>query len=82
MRGYVNQAITGSVAASVLRPMSGISIGTPAALGQGTSQMLAMEETAGEIVVPPGAFAGIACGNGAGTSWLLAASMTWEEVTP
>ena len=72
---------TGS-AATLLRPISGISIGTPAALAQGTALISTLEETAGEIVVPPGGWAGIVCGNAAGTTWLLHGSITWEETQP
>jgi len=82
MQGYINSALTGSVVAIVLRPIAGITIATPTALAQGTASVSILEETAGEIIVPPGGFCGIAVGNGAGTTWLVSASMTWEEVIP
>jgi len=77
MKLFSNAAWTGSSAATALRPIGGIT-----AVAAGSTNPTVSEETAGEIVVPPGAAAGIACGNAAGTTWILSASMTWEEVTP
>lgn len=76
-KSFSNSAITGSVAATALRI-----IGGTAAIAAGAGIYSVTEDTKGEIVVPPGAFAGIACGNGAGTTWIVSAALSWEEVFP
>lgn len=78
-RLFPNSAITGSLVATALRPIGGFT-GAFATSGTAGGSACTTEETAGEIIVPQGAFAGIAVGNGAGTTWIVSASMTWEEV--
>lgn len=75
-RVFMNAVTTGSPPATVLRPLGGSSSAAIAA----SSQACSSEDTAGEIIVPPGGFAGIAVGNAAGTTWIVSASATWEEV--
>ena len=72
---FANAATTGSAAATALRP-----IGGSTSVASASAPACTVEDTAGEIVVPPGAFAGVAVGNGAGTTWIVSASITWEEV--
>jgi hypothetical protein len=75
-RVFANSAITGSTLATAFRPIGGPTSAVIAADGSACVP----EETAGDIIVPPGGFAGIAVGNGAGTTWIVSAAMTWEEV--
>lgn len=77
-RVFANTATTGSLVGVAFRPIGGPASGSVVATQQMNS--CTVEETAGAIIVPPGAFAGIAVGNGAGTTWIVSASMTWEEV--
>lgn len=68
-RAIIQAAVTGSPAITPLRPAFTV----PAVSAS------AREETAGEIVVPPGA--GIAIvPSGAGTTWITTGSICWEEV--
>jgi hypothetical protein len=75
-KAFSNSATTGSPAGTVLRAIGGA---TAVLI---TSGMLTLvEETAGEIIVQPGQFVGIYVGNGAGTTWIVSAAMSWEEVS-
>lgn len=71
---YNFTAITGSTAASMFRP-----IGGPAAIALGAGVNSVEEITDGDIVIMPGCFAGIAC-TAAGTTNIVSAGVTWEEV--
>lgn len=73
---FVNAALTGAPAGQLLRYLGGPFAGAIAATSVG---MITDEETAGDIIVPPGAALGIFVG-AAGTSPIVAASMSWEEV--
>lgn len=77
MVGLVNQATTGSTAAAhVLAVPFGVFAGAIAATSVG---LMEQYEPAGLLIVPPGAYAGLAV-PGAGTSHVVAASLVWEEV--
>ena len=73
-RAYVNVALTGSAQAVMLR-----AIGGPAAVAVGAGNYTVEEVTDGGIVIPPGAFAGVAL-TGAGTTHVAGASVTWAEL--
>jgi hypothetical protein len=55
-------------------------IGGPAAVAAGAGVYTVEEETAGDILVPPGAILGIFA-QAAGTTHIVKASLTWEEFT-
>ena len=55
-------------------------IGGPAAVAAGAGVYTVDEETAGDILVPPGAILGIFA-QAAGTTHVVKASLTWEEIT-
>lgn len=38
------------------------------------------EDLGGSIVVPPGGLVALMCGTGAGTSWIVNAAWSWEEI--
>lgn len=38
------------------------------------------EDLGGAIIVPPGALIALMCGTGAGTSWIVNAAWSWEEI--
>ena len=74
-KNLVNTAMTAStVICTMLRP-----IGGPAAIAAGAGIYSLEEETAGEILVVPGNFLGIAC-VAVGTTHVVSASITWEEI--
>ena len=72
--GFSNSAFTGSVVGTMFRP-----IGGTAAIVAGAGVYSVDEITDGDIVIPPGGFAGIAA-TAAGTTHVVAAAVTWEEV--
>lgn len=72
---FVNSALTGAPAGSLLRYLGGPTTGAAAANQNLTTQ----EETSGDIICPPGGMIGIFAA-AAGTSPIVNASMTWEEV--
>jgi hypothetical protein len=55
-------------------------IGGPAAVAAGAGVYTVEEETAGDIMIPPGAILGIFA-QAAGTTHIVKASLTWEELT-
>lgn len=71
---YVSVAITGSAAATMFR-----TIGGPAAIASGAGIDSISEETAGDIIVSPGGFIGVAA-TAVGTSHVVSASITWAEI--
>lgn len=77
-RGFSNAALTGSPAATMLRPVAGNV--TVLVNATANNQMSVWsEEVAGMIVVPPGAFLGIAL-SAAGTGETVNGALVWEEV--
>jgi len=74
MRILSQTALTGSAAATMFRP-----IGGPAAIAAGAGVYSVDEETAGDIVVVPGA-ALIIAATATGTTNIVACSLTWAEV--
>ena len=78
MRTFVNTALTGSVAATLLRPLAAnAQVSTNPAVAQAVAAH-AYEETAGAIIVPPGTFLGIAAH--AASATLYACWMAWAEI--
>jgi hypothetical protein len=73
-QAFVNTAITGSLVGIMFR-----SLGGPAAIAAGAGLYTVDEETAGDIIVAPGGFCGIAA-TAAGTTHVVTASMTWAEI--
>jgi hypothetical protein len=73
-RQFVNAAMTGAVL-TPLRFLGGPTTGALAA----NANMSFFEETGGDIIVPPGGICGIFASS-AGTSPIVAASFTYEEV--
>lgn len=73
-KGFANAVITGSAAATYLRPVGG-----PAAIAAGAGVNSITEFVDGSIIVPPGAFAGVA-GTAVGTTHVLSAGLVWAEV--
>jgi hypothetical protein len=73
-RVALNTAITGSAAGIMFRSLGGPGPGAVAG-----TLMQVEEITDGDIIVAPGAFAGLAA-FGTGTSQVVLASITWEEV--
>jgi len=76
-KGFTQTALTGSGAQVLLRPLGPLSFAGALAVGAGPLGYL--DEVAGEIVLPPGGLLSIAV-PAAGTTWVLAGSMTYEEV--
>jgi hypothetical protein len=74
MKQYVNSALTGATT-SLFRFIGGPTTGALAA----NSNQTYYEETAGDIIVPPGGCLGLFAA-AAGTSPIVAASFTYEEV--
>jgi len=71
-----NAALAGtSIVVSELRQ-----IGGPAAVAAGAGVYTVDEETAGDVIVPPGAILGIFA-QAAGTTHVVKASLSWEEVS-
>ena len=73
-KAFANAALTGSAAATYLRP-----IGGPAASAVGAGLYGVAEDTNGSIVVQPGAFAGVA-GTAVGSSHVISSGMIWAEI--
>jgi len=69
------QAFTASSAAATMFR----TIGGPAAIAAGASMYHVEEETAGDIIVAPGGFAGVAA-TAVGTTHVVSASLTWAEI--
>lgn len=75
VKAFAAAAITGSaVAATALRPLGG-----PAAIAAGAGINSILDEPAGSIIVPPGAFCGIAF-TAAGTTHVVSGGLWWEEI--
>lgn len=70
---FANAAITGSPLATVYRPLAGIT-----AVASGAGQGGGLEEMAGDLIIRPGQFAGLAVA-AAGTTWVLTAGVEWAE---
>lgn len=77
MRGFTNSALTGSVAASYLRHLAPSSV--QVAIATATAFTMMTENTDGGILVPPGAFAGLAL-SAAGTTYNVSGDLTYEEL--
>lgn len=75
MRGYTNSAMTAITGNQITIFSGGPTVGALAANGSATF----LDEVAGEFIIPPGAAGGLFAAS-AGTSPIVAASMTWEEV--
>ena len=73
-RVYLNTALTGAPLQTVLRYAEAIS-----AIAAGASTMEGTEDMAGDIIIPPGVFAGVAA-FAAGTSHVVQASLSWAEI--
>jgi hypothetical protein len=73
-RGFVNTALTGAPLQTLLRHAEAIS-----AVAAGASTMEGMEDLAGDIIIPPGVFAGVAS-FATGTSHIVQASLSWAEI--
>lgn len=73
-RAFVNSALTGSLVATMLRPMKRVS-----AVAAAGGEDICVEETAGDIIVPPGGFAGLAVA-AVGTTHVLVAGIEWAEL--
>ena len=71
---YAATAVTGSAAGVMLRPLGGL-----AAIAAGAGNYHFVEEIAGEIIVPPGAFICISA-HATGTSHVHSCFISWEEV--
>ena len=72
---FTGSALTGAGVSTLFRFLGGPTTGALAANGSPTVN----EETAGDIICPPGAVVGLFAA-AAGTSPIVMASMTWEEV--
>jgi len=79
MRTFVNVVPTGLVGATMLRYIEGGAALVPSSTTINGSGWQFSEETAGRILVSPGAFAGLATSIGL-TSYNVGASMVWAEV--
>lgn len=77
MRGFTNAALTGSTLATYLRHLMPSSV--QVAVATATAFTMMTENTDGSIIVPPGAFAGLAL-SAAGTTYNITGSLTYEEV--
>jgi hypothetical protein len=74
-RTFTGSALTGAGVSTLFRFLGGPTTGVLAA----SSAQTVNEETAGDIICPPGAVVGLFAA-AAGTSPIVMASMTWEEV--
>lgn len=74
---FINAATTGSIAGVPVRALGPSNFA--AALAASAGQLFAEEYTEGDIVAVPGALIGLAA-PGAGTTWVVGASLTWVEV--
>jgi hypothetical protein len=74
MRVLSQTALTGSVLATMFRP-----IGGPAAIALGAGNNATLEETAGDIIVVPGAALVIAA-TATGTTNVVCCGLTWAEI--
>lgn len=74
-KAYIT-ALTGSAAATYLRPLGG-----PGAAAVGAGNNHVYEDLGGQIIVTPGSFVGIA-GTAVGSSHVISAALIWQEVYP
>lgn len=77
MRPFNNVALTGML------PVIGneiIMLGGVSAIASGVQVNPNGEDLAGLIIVPPGFLLALMAGTGAGTSWIVNASLSWAEV--
>jgi hypothetical protein len=74
-RTFINTAMTGSGAGSILRYHGGPTVGALAA----NSNQTFIDQVDGDIIVSPGSLVGL-CAAAAGTSPIVNADLTWEEV--
>lgn len=77
MRPFNNTALTGML------PVIGneiMLVGGVSAIASGVQVNPMGEDIGGSIVVPPGYLLALMAGTGAGTTWIVNASLTWQEV--
>ena len=70
----------GALAGTTLTVSELRQVGGPAAVASGAGVYTVDEETAGDVIVPPGAILGIFA-QAAGTTHIVKASLSWEEVS-
>lgn len=80
MRTFNNVALTGMlpVVGSELMVVAGAT--AAAAAGNGGVNAPTAEDLCGCVIVPPGFLLALMAGTGAGTTWIVNASLTWAEV--
>jgi hypothetical protein len=78
MRPFNNVALTGML------PVVGNEItlvgGGQSAIALGVATGVPGEDLGGQLIVPPGYLVAVMAGTGAGTTWIVNASMSWQEV--
>lgn len=79
MRPYNNIALTGLTPA-VANELSLVGIATAAAAAGNAGPGISGEDLGGQVIVPPNTLIAIMAGTGAGTTWIVNASLTWEEI--
>ena len=77
MRAFNNTALTAMlpVAGNEIMMLGGVS-----AIASGVQVNQNGEDIAGMIIVPPGFLLALMAGTGAGTTWVVNASLTWAEI--
>lgn len=80
MKVYNNVALT-ALAPVVSNEVLLVGAASAAAAAGNGGQGATGEDIGGTIIVPPGTFVALMAGSGAGTTWIVNASWSWEEVT-
>ncbi len=80
MRPVNGVALAGWVSTLTTIEMLLVGGATAAAAAGSGGTGVAGEDFGGNIIVPPGCLLALMCGTGAGTSWIVNASLTWAEV--
>jgi hypothetical protein len=79
MRPYNNTALTG-LSPAVGNELLLIGAASAAAAAGNGGPSIAGEDLGGSIIVQPNSLLALMAGTGAGTSWIVNASLTWEEI--
>lgn len=80
MRALNGVALAGWVATLTTIELTLIGQATAAAAAGNSGPNVTGEDLGGSIIVPPNCLCAVMAGTGAGTTWIVNASLTWEEL--
>jgi hypothetical protein len=81
MKPFNNVALAGWLATpNAVEEIALYGIAAAAAAAGNGGPGVSLEEIAGMVIIPPGGLCALMAGTGAGTTWIVNASLTWAEI--